>query len=200
MANDPVNANDPSGEALNLLTGAGGAVIGGIGGAFTGYVKSGGDWGKTIKSAGLGAFLGGVTGLTFGAGTPATLAALTARGAGTGVVASAFGSAAGQFHGNDGKINLTEVAVAGALGVIPGASQGALKSIAASSGLGGNVGNTVGSLALVAKLKLAASAAGRGISSALPEKNIDISEFYENWKGDMTTSSEKSDADEMRKK
>ncbi|MFC5768920.1 RHS repeat protein, partial [Thauera sinica] len=178
VGNNPVNANDPSGEAVNLFAGAGGAIIGGIGGGMTAFIKSGGDWSATWKGALAGGVFGAVAGLTFGASVAASSTALVAKGAAIGVASAAGGSASGQFFGNRGQINLTEVGVTGALGAIPGGAQGALKAVALSSGLSQSTANTLGSLGLVAQLKVGTTAAGVGIGPVLPEYNLDLSKTY----------------------
>jgi hypothetical protein len=187
VSNNPINANDPTGKALNFVLGGGGAVIGAIGGGLTAYVKSGGDLNKMIQGARTGAIIGGVSGLTFGAGTTTTVAALAARGAATGMAASAGGNAAGQFYGNEGKVNLTEVGVSGALGAFPGAAQGALKAVALSSGLPQNTANTLTSLGLVSKFKFATDVAGIGISTTLPSSEKDWSNLYKYLEAQSTT-------------
>ncbi|MDR0702344.1 MAG: RHS repeat-associated core domain-containing protein, partial [Azoarcus sp.] len=171
VGNDPVNFSDPSGEFfVNVIAGAGGAVIGAIGGGMTAYIKSGGDWSKTAQGAGAGALIGGVTGLTFGAGTGMTTAALVARGAIKGAVGAAGANAAGQYFGNSGEINLTETAVVGALGAIPGGTLGALKSTVGAQ----STGNILGSIGLANNLNIATTTAGIGISARLPEVTINL--------------------------
>lgn len=95
VRNNPVAANDPTGEALNLAAAGVGAGVGGaIGGAFELgtqlWAGNGVDWQKVGASALGGAATGGVAGLTMGsslfvevvgAGTGAVLGGVVERGA-----------------------------------------------------------------------------------------------------------------------
>ncbi|OAI17795.1 MULTISPECIES: RHS repeat-associated core domain-containing protein [Methylomonas] len=174
VGNNPFNRIDPSGEAANLIAAAGGAVIGGIAGAGTAYIKSDGDWDATIKGGVIGAGFGALTGATFGA----NLAGSPLAGAGMGAVIGGAGNAAGQFFGNKGTINLSEVAVYSAISAVPGAVQNALITDAVVSGIGQNTVNTLGGLGLVSQLKIAGEAAGQGISSAIPAYNVNLGGAY----------------------
>ncbi|MDR1423804.1 MAG: DUF6531 domain-containing protein [Azoarcus sp.] len=189
VGNNPVNFSDPSGELVNVAAGIAGAIIGGVGGGVAAYMKSGGDLEKTslgvLAGAGSGAFIGA----TFGASAAMSTGALAAHNAATGAVSAVGGNVAGQLIGNVGKedglnLNLTEAAVAGVGGVIPGGMLGALRSVAVRSGLAQSVGNTAGSLMLVTEYRLAVAPFEIIITDQLPEVILDFSNVYNSSSGE----------------
>lgn len=110
--------------------------------------------------------------------TVMSTSALVVRNAATGIGSAAGGNAAGQFIGNSGVINITETAVAGGLGTIPGGVKGFLISDAVRSGLTQSLGNTAGSMALIGKYKIAVAPFETGITTQLPEVTLDLSGPY----------------------
>jgi uncharacterized protein RhaS with RHS repeats len=169
--NNPVNANDPSGNVANVFAALGGAIIGGISGGATAYVKSNGDLNATLKGTAFGAGFGAWTGATFGSN-------LVGSGALSGIISSAGGNAFGQFFGSQGNVNLTEVGVNGVFGSVLGAIQSTLINDAILSGIGQNAINATAALGIVGQFKVAGQAASEGLSSAFPAYNIDLSSQY----------------------
>ena len=176
--NNPVNYNDPTGNCPNCVAGAGGAIIGGIAGGVTAFIKSGGDFDATVRGAATGAVFGGLAGFTFGASTTATTTALTVRGAATGFASGAGGNAAGQFFGNEGVINISESLVHGAFSTVPGAAQNALRAQALTAGLSGSTANTLGVLGLSGQLKVGAASMSVGVSPLVPEFEVNLSDTF----------------------
>ena len=64
--NDPVNYRDPYGDLAWFVTGAIGAVVGGIGGGIIAWSQGGSIW----EGAAVGAVAGGIIGASFGTATP----------------------------------------------------------------------------------------------------------------------------------
>jgi len=172
------------------VAGAGGAIIGGVAGGITAFIKSDGDLGATLKGAGTGALIGGFEGLTFGASTGLAGGALVAKGAAVGFLSGSGGNAAGQFFGNQGQINLVESGTVGLLSTIPGGLQAGLSGNAAALGLGGSALNTVSSLAAVGEVNIATGGLGAALTPFLPEVNVDLG-----WAFDFVTDTQNSVVD-----
>jgi hypothetical protein len=56
--------------------------------------------------------------------------------------------------------------------------QGGLQAAAISSGLQASTANTLGSLSLVARYRVAAAAGAEGVKNVVPEINLDLSGLY----------------------
>jgi RHS repeat-associated protein len=139
--NNPYKYNDPDGKLFNFALGAIGATVGAITGGVSSYMTSGGDWNKTMQGAGVGAGIGLFAGVTGGAslvgfGKAADMSfkassassALSIMGSSSLKMAATSGAsnAAGQVVGGAEEVNMTQVAVSAAGGLIPGAGAGAI--------------------------------------------------------------------------
>ena len=151
--NNPINANDPSGELANFAIGAiYGGISGIVGGGVSGYAASG----KLIdaaKGAGLGLFAGAAIGsltpwLSYEAGAAAAAIGV-ARTVGTVAATATVGgasSAVGQFAGN----------------VVTGQSLGTNFSWGAAAG------SAAGSVLATVPAKIAGSLAGTTVGTSIP--------------------------------
>lgn len=130
VGNDPINYTDPSGKALNLITGGIGALIGGISGAISARVSTG-NWSNSVAAFAAGAVVGGAVGVTFGAAAvyaaPLSTAALeattvsaTIAASATGAVASGAGDALGQVISTGKVENVGSVVSSTVLGAVTG--------------------------------------------------------------------------------
>jgi RHS repeat-associated protein len=175
VGNDPVNANDPTGKALNLVTGGIGALIGGVSGAISARVSTG-DWSNSGAAFVAGAVVGGAIGATFGAAAvyaaplstaalEATTVAATVATSATGAIASGAGDALGQV------ISTGEVGDVGSVvsSTMLGAATGPWASLAKASQVG-----AVGQAALPATINTLATpvkdAGAKVINNTLDDK------------------------------
>jgi RHS repeat-associated protein len=116
--NNPVKYVDPDGRTVNLITGGGGAFIGGCISGYMAYCE--GKSPKEILGAAVeGAIVGGVTGLTLGVSTSVTGWTIAGNMA-AGALSSGAGNAANQLISN-GEINSDGIVKSTVTGAISGA-------------------------------------------------------------------------------